>query len=62
MVDAVEGVENSDCRILLTPVIATALGRLLETGGEVMLAQPTPGQCLVFDSDGFKPDVQEYGL
>ena len=62
VVDAVEGVENSDCRILLTPVIATALGRVLETGGEVMLAQPTPGQCLVFDSDGFKPDVQEYGL
>ncbi|MDD5389868.1 MAG: putative baseplate assembly protein [Gallionellaceae bacterium] len=62
VVDAVPGVENSDCGIVLSAATKAQLARAVETGGKLLLAQPAPSQCLVFDSGGFSASVEEYGL
>jgi hypothetical protein len=62
VVDAVAGVANSDCAVVLDTDTEAALAKVVQSGGEIMLAQPAPGQCLVFDSTGFAPDHEEYGL
>jgi uncharacterized phage protein gp47/JayE len=62
VVDDVVGVENSDCAIVLDAATATQLAQVAEIGDSVMAARPQPGQCLVFDSTGFKVVVQEYSL
>jgi len=60
VVDAVAGVENSDCGIVLSAATKAQLAQSVETGGKLLLAQPAPGQCLVFDSTGFAVVVEEY--
>jgi hypothetical protein len=60
VVDAVAGVENSDCSIVVDAAGAARLAKLVEAGGQVVLAQPTASQCLVFDSGSFAALVQEY--
>lgn len=62
VVDAVAGVENSDCGIVLGAATRAQLARVVEAGGKLLLAQPALGQCLVFDSGGFSASVEEYGL
>ena len=62
VVDAVAGVENSDCGIVLSAATKVLLAQSVETGGKLLLAQPAPSQCLVFDSGGFVVLVEEYGL
>lgn len=62
VVDAVAGVENSDCGIVLGAATQGQLARAVEADGKLLLAQPAPGQCLVFDSAGFAVVVEEYGL
>ncbi|MBI5936916.1 MAG: putative baseplate assembly protein [Betaproteobacteria bacterium] len=60
IVDGVSGVENSDCSIAIDGATAAKLTRLTRTGSEIIAAWPAPEQCLVFDSAGFTPTVEEY--
>ncbi|NTV95895.1 MAG: hypothetical protein HGA75_10855, partial [Thiobacillus sp.] len=61
VVDAVQGVENSDCRIVLAaPPAGVAPARLAQIDGAILTATPGAGQCLAFD--GATIGVKEYGL
>jgi hypothetical protein len=61
VVDAVAGVENSDCRIVLAAAPAGAApARTAEIDGAILTATPGAGQCLAFDSATLV--VKEYGL
>ena len=61
VVDAVAGVENSDCRIVLAvPPPGAAPARVAQIDGALLTATPGAGQCLVLD--GATVTVKEYGL
>lgn len=62
VVDAVAGVENSDCAILLDAATRAALKRVTEIGGQPLTVQPLDNQALIFDATDFSVTVQEYEL
>lgn len=62
VVDAVAGVENSDCAIVLDATTRAALAQVVETGSEVLLARPAPNQCLLLDASSFTPLAEEFAL
>lgn len=62
VVDGVQGVENSDCRIVLPPATEGALQRVSLTFGEVAAAWPREGQCLLLAAVPPTVLVQEYAL
>lgn len=62
VVDSVVGVENSECSIVVSEDARDVLKQVLETGAEVQVVRPGPGQCLLFDATGFAPDIEEFEL
>jgi uncharacterized phage protein gp47/JayE len=58
-VDAVAGVDNSDCHIDIDAASRALLARVVVRAGEVMLAQPSAGQCLVLDAEHLSIVVEE---
>ena len=53
------GVDNSDCHIDIDAASRALLTRVVVRAGEVMLAQPAAGQCLVLDADHLSIVVEE---
>ena len=62
VVDAVAGVENSDCSIVLDAATQARLAKVVDSGGKLLLVQPADSQCLVFDGRSFAAAVEEYEL
>jgi len=60
VVDGVTGVENSDCSIVLEAASRSALARIQEVDGKILVAEAGSGQCLVFDGASFVAVVEEY--
>lgn len=60
VVDAVAGVENSDCTIVVDLASLELLASVVASGGQLAVLQPAAGQCLVFAAATFAAAVEEY--